>query len=85
MTFYWCEMAIFASAWAPLERRWEAGDFSVMQPQMSNPSFLLIMLFNDLSATAGAKEVELQGTSSKMVLNAVIEKMLESSRDMIVI
>ena len=79
-------MVNFAFGWAPLERRWEASDFSVMQLQMWNPSFLMIVRFNnnDLSAAVGAEEVELQGTSSKMVSNAIIENMMESSRYMTV-
>jgi hypothetical protein len=63
-SFHYYDMAAFAYAWAPLERRWEADDFSLMQPAQPNPWWLVVMTFTQMIAAAGAKEVELQGSSS---------------------
>ena len=58
------DMGAFADAWAPLERRWEAGDFSRMQPAQPNPRLALTMVVSNMMATAGARQKELEGASS---------------------
>jgi hypothetical protein len=97
------DMAAFAHAWVPLERRWESGgasatrctrphhcvllggnwatadlwaqlaDFSRMQPVQPNPELIVRMIFAKMISAAGAKEAELQGASSVMRRNAVVE------------
>ena len=46
-----------------------------MQPQQPNPWNILIMIFAKMVGAAGAKEAELQGASSVVRGNAVIEAM----------
>jgi hypothetical protein len=58
------EMCAFADAWAPLERRWEAGDFSRMQPAPPNPGRALAIIVTSMQATAGARQHDLEGASS---------------------
>jgi hypothetical protein len=58
------QMGAFADAWAPLERRWEAGDFSRMQPAHPNPWMALFTVVGTMMATAGARQKELEGASS---------------------
>ena len=58
------DMGAFADTWAPLERRWEAGDFSRMQPAQPNPRHALSMVVVNMMATAGARQKELEGASS---------------------
>ena len=58
------DMGAFADAWAPLERRWEAGDFSRMQPAQPNPWLALAMVVNNMMGTVGAMQQELEGASS---------------------
>jgi hypothetical protein len=59
------EMGAFADAWAPLERRWGAGDFSRMQPAQPNPWHTLLMVTVSMLGTAGARQKELEGASSQ--------------------
>jgi hypothetical protein len=67
-------MCAFVDAWAPLERRWEAGDFSWMQPTQPNPWLTLNMVVDNMQATAGARQKELEGASSSSGRkNAVID------------
>ena len=47
-------------------------DFSCMQPDQPNPFVIVIMIFVKMTSAAGAKEAELQGSSSKMRDNTVI-------------
>ena len=42
-----------------------------MQPDQPNPSYILSMIFIKMMSAAGAKEVELQGASSVVRLNAL--------------
>jgi hypothetical protein len=65
LIFLQYDMGVFADAWAPLERRWEAGDFSRMQPAQPNPWIALNMVVNNMLATAGARQKELEGASSQ--------------------
>jgi hypothetical protein len=58
------EMIAFADAWAPLERRWDAGDFSRMQPAQPSPWILLTRVVGNMIATAGGRQKELEGASS---------------------
>ena len=58
------DMGAFADAWAPLERRWEAGDFSRMQPAQANPWLAFNMVVIDMLKTVGARQMELEGASS---------------------
>ena len=58
------DMGAFASAWAPLERRWKAGDFSRMQPAQPNPWFPLSQVSDNMMKMAGARQQELEGASS---------------------
>ena len=44
-----------------------------MQPDQPNPSMILNFIFIKMISTAGAKEAELQGTSSVVRGNAVVE------------
>ena len=44
-----------------------------MQPEQPNPWMIVVFIFNKMVRTAGAKEAELQGSSSAMRGNAVIE------------
>ena len=44
-----------------------------MQPDQPNPWFIVAMIFAKMITTAGAKEVELQGSSSVMRRNPVVE------------
>jgi hypothetical protein len=64
LAWFQIEMAAFADAWAPLERRWGAGDFSRMQPAQPSPHRALNMVNNNMLATAGARQQELEGASS---------------------
>ena len=58
------DMGAFADAWAPLERRWEAGDFSRMQPAQPNPWLALTMVVINMMTTVGARQRELEGVST---------------------
>jgi hypothetical protein len=58
------DMAAFADAWAPLERRWEAGDFARMQPAQPNPWHALLVVNGSMMLTAGARQKELEGAST---------------------
>ena len=58
------DMAAFADGWAPLERRWEAGDFSRMQPAQPNPWHAILMVTASMFGTVGSKQKELEGASS---------------------
>ena len=73
------EMAAFADAWAPLERRWEVGDFSRIQPAPPNPARALNMVITtSMMATAGARQQELEGASTMSGRkNAVIDSLSE--------
>ena len=51
----------------------QLADFSRMQPDQPNPWFMLIMIFSKMISTAGVKEAELQGASSVMRGNAVVQ------------
>ena len=106
LSFHMYDLAAFAHAWAPLERRWEAGgapanrhthsravcnivvhawmssadclcvqlaDFSRMQPDQPNPWKIVLFTFMKMISAAGAKEAELQGSSSVMRANAVVQ------------
>jgi hypothetical protein len=44
-----------------------------MQPDQPNPWFIVTMIFVKMISAAGAKEAELQGASSVVRGNAVIE------------
>jgi hypothetical protein len=57
-------MGVFADAWAPLARRWDAGDFSRMQPTPANPQEAVLVVFNHMTTIAGANQKELEGASS---------------------
>ena len=46
-----------------------------MQPEQPNPWFILNMIFIKMINAAGAKEAELQGASSVVRVNAVVEAM----------
>ena len=48
-------------------------DFSRMQPAQPNPWCIVYMIFTKMTSVAGAKETELQGASSVMRGNAVVE------------
>jgi hypothetical protein len=50
-------------------------DFSRMQPEQPNPWSIVLFICNKMISVAGAKEAELQGTSSVMRGNATIEAM----------
>ena len=44
-----------------------------MQPDQPNPEFIVTMIFLKMISAAGAKEAELQGTSSVVRGNAMFE------------
>ena len=44
-----------------------------MQPEQPSPCFIVAMIFGKMISAAGAKEAELQGSSSVMRGNAVTE------------
>ena len=44
-----------------------------MQPDQPNPQLIVMMIFVKMTSAAGAKEVELQGASSVVLRNAVVE------------
>jgi hypothetical protein len=46
-----------------------------MQPEQPNPWLIVAMIFAKMISTAGAKEAELQGASSVVRGNAVVEAM----------
>jgi hypothetical protein len=46
-----------------------------MQPDQPNPWFIVHLIFIKMISAAGAKEAELQGSSSVMRENAVLEAM----------
>ena len=50
-------------------------DFSRMQPEQPNPCHMVYYIFLKMISAAGVKEGELQGASSVMRGNAVIEAM----------
>ena len=51
----------------------QLADFSRMQPDQPNPSLIVVFIFMKMVSAAGAKEAELQGASSVVRGNAVIE------------
>ena len=51
----------------------QLADFSRMQPDQPNPWHIVIMIFAKMVGAAGAKEAELQGSSSVVRRNAVVE------------
>ena len=53
----------------------ELADFSRMQPEQPNPYHVVLMIFLKMIGAAGAKEAELQGTSSVVRGNAIHEAM----------
>ena len=53
----------------------QLADFSRMQPEQPNPWFIVMMIFAKMTSAAGAKEAELQGASSVVRGNAVLEGM----------
>ena len=57
-------MGAFVDAWAPLERRWEARDFSRMQPAQPNPLLAFTTANEKMVKTAAARQKELEGASS---------------------
>ena len=48
-------------------------DFSRMQPTQPNPRHIVLFIFTKMISAAGAKEAELQGASSVVRGNAVVE------------
>ena len=46
-----------------------------MQPEQPNPCCIMTMIFIKMISTAGAKEAELQGASSVVRGNAVVDAM----------
>jgi hypothetical protein len=46
-----------------------------MQPDQPNPWSIVALIFAKMISAAGAKEAELQGSSSKMRGNAALEAM----------
>ena len=48
-------------------------DFSRMQPDQPNPWHIVLYIFFKMIGVAGAKEAELQGASSVVRGNAVVE------------
>ena len=50
-------------------------DFSRMQPAQPSPWMIVSMIFVKMISAAGAKEAELQGVSSVVRGNAVLEAM----------
>ena len=46
-----------------------------MQPEQPNPWYIVTMIFVKMISAAGAKEAELQGASSVMRGNAVVDAM----------
>ena len=44
-----------------------------MQPDQPNPWLIVLVIFTKMGSAAGAKEAELQGASSVVRRNAVIE------------
>jgi hypothetical protein len=44
-----------------------------MQPEQPNPSLIVVMIFMKMVSAAGAKEAELQGSSSVVRGNAAME------------
>jgi hypothetical protein len=46
-----------------------------MQPAQPNPSLIVIFIFMKMISVVGAKEAELQGTSSVVRGNAITEDM----------
>ena len=53
----------------------QLADFSRMQPEQPNPYLIVAVIFMKMISAAGAKEAELQGSSSVMPRNAVTEAM----------
>ena len=46
-----------------------------MQPEQPNPFLIMLMIFAKMISAAGVKEAELQGASSVVRGNAVVEAM----------
>jgi hypothetical protein len=46
-----------------------------MQPEQSDPWFIVLAIFTKMISAAGAKEAELQGSSSVVRRNAAVEAM----------
>jgi hypothetical protein len=46
-----------------------------MQPEQPNPWHIVVIVFGKMISAAGAKEAELQGASSVVRGNAVVEAM----------
>ena len=57
-------MGVFADAWAPLARRWDAGDFSRMQPTPANPQEAVSVVVGHMMTIASANQKELEGATS---------------------
>jgi hypothetical protein len=53
----------------------QLADFSRMQPDQPNPWLIVVFSFMKMISAAGAKEAELQGASSVVRRNAVVEAM----------
>ena len=51
-----------------------------MQPDQPNPWFIMNVVFAKMASAAGAKEVELQGASSFMRVNAMTGHLLEDAQ-----
>jgi hypothetical protein len=80
------DMGAFVDAWAPLERRWEAGDFSRMQPAQPNPWLALDMVVGNIRETVAARQKELEGASSisdrkNATIDAVVSGVTASAQD----
>ena len=59
------------AGWLILSAR--LADFSLMQPEQPNPWYIVQMIFVKMISAAGAKEAELQGASSVVRGNAMVE------------
>jgi hypothetical protein len=63
----------------PLDESWadclsaQLADFSRMQPEQPNPWLIVVIIFSKMIRAAGAKEAELQGSSSVMRANVVTQ------------
>ena len=57
-------------------------DFSRMQPEQPNPWHMVTLIFVKMISAAGAKEAELQGSSSVVRGNAAVEAIHGERREM---
>ena len=62
-------------AWEPAADSPQLADFSRMQPAQPNPWHIVLMIFFKMIRAAGAKEAELQGASSVVRGNTLVEAM----------